>query len=239
MAVQSHSLADESQDGTSASSGGGDTTTVPIINPERAPSAGGANVLAMDQQDETITVTAPEDTLDSQSQPTTPQAPNTIHGNLENLEAWISDNLVEITAHYNSTCRCHNANSVDLCPLQHSVGQDTEATRQEAHSLQRSGGLGTVTTGPSQAVEQGSGSNGTLGALKRAVQAVLDAQTVEVNMRLELNDLVRALGLMKTKPGLHLTDIEFVLGRLGGQHVLHEIVSNSERDTKARTASAI
>ena len=93
--------------------------------------------------------------------------------------------------------------------------------------------------GPSQAVEQGSESNGTLGALKRAVQAVLDAQTVEVNMRLELNDLVRALGLMKTKPGLRLTDIEFVLGRLGGQHVLHEIVSNSERDTKARTASAI
>ena len=31
----------------------------------------------------------------------------------------------------------------------------------------------------------------------------MDAQTGEVNMTLELNDLVRAIGLKKTKPGTY------------------------------------
>ena len=132
-----------------------------------------------------------------------------------------------------------------------------------------------VSAGPDQSIEQSSDCSGTLGALKRAVQAVLDAQTGEVNMTLELNDLVRAIGLKKTKPGtytivyaalahkvlslryptmrhamemtgtssrglagLRLADIEFVLGELGGQHVLHEIVSNCETQAAMVTASA-
>ena len=38
--------------------------------------------------------------------------------------------------------------------------------------------------------------------------------------------------------GLRLADIEFVLGELGGQHVLHEIVSNCKTDAAIVTASA-